>query len=218
MRFGRIFAPALFVFVFSLAQQPISAFAGWTCPPGTKPFRLPMAPTYGPSFACQGPNGLSEPVADAGPKITPEQLVEVLGSKKCVDSTNSQRNGVRPHAWDCQNGNNNQKWQFIDRGKASDGNPYVSIRLSRNSTYCLDVKSFSTQNGGEVQLWSCSGADNQAWKVYGRDKNGWTNLQNKHSGRCLGLDSSNHNNGAVFIQWACNTAVADQRFRSKPVQ
>ena len=83
--------------------------------------------------------------------------------------------------------------------------------VSRGSGKCLDVTGSSQDNGGRIQLWSCSGGDNQGFTV---ESGGVTRLRAKHSGRCLDLTGKSQDSDVQIEQWDCQGGE-DQRWSLK---
>src|SRR5262249_49066802 len=72
-----------------------------------------------------------------------------------------------------------------------------------HSGRCMDVKDFSTADGGLVQQWDCSGNANQQWQFKDMG-NGQHEIINVNSGKCLDVSGVSKSNGAVVHQWRCH--------------
>jgi hypothetical protein len=76
---------------------------------------------------------------------------------RCLDTGGSTANGQKPHLWDCDANNANQKWMI-------EGN---LIKWKTHPSRCLDT-SGSTANGQQPHLWDCDANNaNQKWTVPG---------------------------------------------------
>ncbi len=73
---------------------------------------------------------------------------------------------------------------------------------------CLDVYNFSTEDGGDVVQWSCTGAENQQWIV--SQSNGLYTFTNVHSDKCLDVTGASFDDGANIQQWTCHGGSAQQ--------
>jgi hypothetical protein len=81
--------------------------------------------------------------------------------------------------------------------------------LAEHSGKCLDVSNASTDNGGNVQQWSCAGVPQQHWVIhYVGSWNGrmWHEVRVEHSGKCLDVSGASKENGANVQQWDCVNA------------
>lgn len=79
----------------------------------------------------------------------------------------------------------------------------------------LDVQSASTANGGNVQLWSDTGAANQRWQVTSVN-NGQYRIEAIHSGLALDVTGASAANGVNIQQWAYGGGT-NQRWLIEPV-
>jgi hypothetical protein len=83
--------------------------------------------------------------------------------------------------------------------------------VSKNSGKCLDVSAYSMANGGNIQQWSCTGADNQRWRLVARS-DGSYEVVGKQSGKCLDVTNFSLLDGANVQQWACGSSK-NQRWK-----
>ena len=85
---------------------------------------------------------------------------------------------------------------------------YFSLRSKDNTNLCLDVSGGRTENGTNVQVWSCNNLDPQKW--YYEHETGM--LHSKlHPNKCLDNGSENWNLGKVVL-WDCNHSSNNMRF------
>lgn len=85
---------------------------------------------------------------------------------------------------------------------------YFSLRSKDNANLCLDVSGGRTENGTNVQVWSCNNLDPQKW--YYEHATGL--LRSKlHPNKCLDNGSENWNNGKIEL-WDCNQNIDNMRF------
>lgn len=75
------------------------------------------------------------------------------------------------------------------------------IRNYGDNSKCVDVEGASTSDGGQLQLWPCSGSANQRFHLV--PKHGYKNIRPVHSGKCLDVEGVSTNNGAQIKQWDC---------------
>jgi pectate lyase len=76
---------------------------------------------------------------------------------------------------------------------------------------CLDIAGNSTADGGNLQLWDCSGADNQKFTVVPISGE-WVSLRSVRSGKCLDVWGRSTEPGANIAQYTCNGGT-NQQFR-----
>jgi hypothetical protein len=121
-------------------------------------------------------------------------------SEKCVDVYGaSAADGANVQQYPCAKAEN-QGWYMRDAG-ISNGTQYWSI-VSKGSGKCLDVYKYGTDNGVNVQQWTCHGGDNQKWSVTDNG-DGYVTIKNKNSGRCLDVSGVSKTDGANIQQWGC---------------
>jgi hypothetical protein len=86
--------------------------------------------------------------------------------------------------------------------------------VSLHSGKALDVASWSTANGGNVQQWTYGGGNNQAWIItltrFGAE------IKNAHSGKCLDVAGPSSADGANVHQWDCHNGTS-QRWQPSEV-
>ncbi len=79
---------------------------------------------------------------------------------------------------------------------------------ARHSGKCLDVYNFSSENGGNIVQWDCSGGDNQQWVV--TQSGGYYTITSAMSGKCLDVADWSTADGANIQQWDCSGAAVQQ--------
>ena len=72
--------------------------------------------------------------------------------------------------------------------------------IAKNSGKCLDVKGFSTSEGGIIQQWGCSGNTNQQW-LFIPAGDGSYEVQSVNSVMSLNVYGNSSSNGAPIVQW-----------------
>lgn len=85
--------------------------------------------------------------------------------------------------------------------------------VAAHSNSCVDVAGFSTNNGGNIHQWGCSGTANQKFTVESQS-NGAYRLKSIHSGKCL--RATTNQSGANVDQNDCDTSTS-QMFDIVPV-
>ncbi len=78
---------------------------------------------------------------------------------------------------------------------------------AKHSGKCADVTASGTQNGANVQQWSCHGGSNQRWQFVDR-LNGYYEIKAQNSGKCLDLSGGGTSNGTNIQTWTCNRTDA----------
>ncbi len=101
---------------------------------------------------------------------------------------------VGQYTW---NGNNWQKWRFVDKGGG-----YYNI-VSVHSGKCLDVNGASTADGASIIQWTCGSGNNQQWQWVAVGS--YFQLKARHSGKCLNVVGSSTANGALLEQRTCSS-------------
>ncbi|MBT2532770.1 RICIN domain-containing protein [Arthrobacter sp. ISL-48] len=86
-----------------------------------------------------------------------------------------------------------QDWQLV-----AEPQPQAKTLLGAQSGKCLDLKSFATNDGAVVDIYTCNGGTNQKWTL---DTSG--QLVNASSGKCLDVSGQSTSNGAFAQQWTC---------------
>ncbi|GAB3462852.1 hypothetical protein GCM10027436_73230 [Actinophytocola sediminis] len=77
-----------------------------------------------------------------------------------------------------------------------------------NSGRCLDMVAGTTENGGLVQQWSCSG---DTWQQFVLGVSGsYQTLTNVNSGKCLDIPYGTTEPGVQLQQWNCNGSTYQQ--------
>jgi hypothetical protein len=86
-----------------------------------------------------------------------EYSVVSQGSNRVLDALgNADGANIVQNRW---HGGDNQRWRLVRSG----GGFFQIINVG--SDKCLDVRDKGTENGADVQQWTCSGQDNQLWKL-----------------------------------------------------
>ncbi len=103
----------------------------------------------------------------------------------------------------------------VDAADHSERNQTISIEaadgpvqiVSRLSGKCLDVSGAGSQNGTNIQLWSCNGTDAQRFQVE-KLSGGRLRFVNAGSGKCIDVAGASIENGANIQLWDCNGTSA----------
>jgi hypothetical protein len=132
-------------------------------------------------------------------------IYEILNvnSGKCMEVYHSQLNDyANVDQYTC-NGTDTQYWEFVPVGTVSGG--YVVYQLvNYNSGLCAEVYHSETQDGANVDQFSCNGTYTQYWILDQSPSTGISLFENLNSGKVLEVyDSSTANYGNVD-QWASN--------------
>lgn len=132
-------------------------------------------------------------------------IQQYASPNKCIDnSAGSLNNKNNIQLWSCQEGNNNQVWQY-------DG-VRMTIRLNSHPDKCLDILDNKTNNGQNIQLYGCSGWDNQSW-IY----DGLTlQFRSKRDlNKCLDVAGGGTADGTNIQLWDCMDGNPNQQFIMK---
>lgn len=89
-------------------------------------------------------------------------LIRNKNAEKCLDVTNGgTANGTPIQLWDC---NNNPQQQFRLQPISTQYGTYYQLRPRHaGDVKCIDLPNYSTANGTQLILWSCTGNTNQLW-------------------------------------------------------
>jgi Ricin-type beta-trefoil lectin domain len=114
---------------------------------------------------------------------------------KCLDlSAGSESNGNKIQIWDCQNGNQNQRFFF-------DG---LYLKLWKNPNKCIDSNGGSSI-GAKIQIWDCNGTSGQRW-VAGKNNFGTPfGVRIRASG--TGYYNNQLQSGHVLLSFSSNGAL-----------
>jgi hypothetical protein len=126
-------------------------------------------------------------------------------TQKCADTSSSDR-GSFVHQWECQTGEQNQRWSPIDAG---DG----FMTLHSGHGYCMAVKDDANFNGARIIQADCnSTVAGQRWRLVNVDVIGTVNVVSA-LGRCLEVNRAQSNNGAQIQLWECASSSNAQGWR-----
>ncbi len=79
--------------------------------------------------------------------------------------------------------------------------------VSRHGGKCLDVSGAGSQNGTNIQLWTCNGTAAQHFQVE-KLSSGRVRFVNVASGKCVDVAGASTENGANIQLWDCNGTSA----------
>jgi hypothetical protein len=126
-------------------------------------------------------------------------------TQKCADTSSSDR-GSFVHQWECQTGEENQRWSPIGAG---DG----FLTLHSGHGYCMAVKDDANFNGARIIQADCDSAvAGQRWRLVNVDVTGTVNVVSA-LGRCLEVNRAQRNNGAQIQLWECASSSNAQGWR-----
>jgi beta-glucanase (GH16 family) len=72
-----------------------------------------------------------------------------------------------------------------------------------SSGRCVDITSWSTANGTQLEQWDCSGNTNQQWTLTPQ-ANGTVQVRSVFNGKCLDVRGFSTTDGAAIQQWDCS--------------
>jgi hypothetical protein len=104
--------------------------------------------------------------------------------------------------------NNIQRIEYETSSETSGDSSGLSTQrsyeiIAKNSGKCLDVAGVATNDGANVQQWSCHGEKNQAWKLTSKGQ-GYYAITAQNSGKCLDVAGVSNDRGANVHQWSCH--------------
>jgi hypothetical protein len=129
----------------------------------------------------------------------------VAGGK--VDATT---NGKAIIEWRC-NGSTDQQWI----SDTSPGNDQVLLRNGMNRSKCLSVAAMSPNAGAALVIWDCKEAAtnaDQRWTIWSLRLPNCNALGNANSGRLIGVQNHNPNEGAALVQTTTDLIDTSQTF------
>lgn len=134
-------------------------------------------------------------------------ILENVGSGKVLDiASASTKSGANVQVY-APNGTNAQKFYF--KTSAPLGNGTYLIRTAKNSSKVLDVKSGSTSNKANVQIYSSNDTGAQKWMI-SRNSDGTYKILNAQSGKALDVASGKKVSGANVQQYTSNGTAAQK--------
>jgi hypothetical protein len=80
-----------------------------------------------------------------------------------------------------------------------------------NSGKCIEVPGYSTQEGLQLDQWSCIGQTNELWRPY-QNTSGDYVFWNEANSYCIEVGGYSTANGAWIAQWPCTPASAASNF------
>ena len=96
-----------------------------------------------------------------------------------------------------------------DEGWTAVSLPSGRYQISNGLGLCLGVLGGSTAQGAAVVQWGCNGSPDQQWIPGGAtaaDSDFSYQLVNANSRLCLGILGASASQGAVSVQWPCNSS------------
>ena len=145
---------------------------------------------------------------------------------QCEAAWNSRNTGlnITNNDWSRTTGGGEQyAMQCISAVTAQMVTPEQNIAINSGTTYniiskvsdkALDVDGASTENGGNVLIWSPTGQSNQRWIVTEVDQDIYS-IISENSGLSLDVEGGSSQNGANVLQWAWQNN-ANQRWYLQP--
>ncbi|MGC4894688.1 RICIN domain-containing protein [Micromonospora sp. DT31] len=177
-------------------DRPVVPAAAVPSPPASEPTTAPPT-TAAPSPTPPSPS--PEPT-QAAPVATPK-VVRGVPSGRCLGVTGDEAEGAQAALADCTGGPE-QQWVVTPVA------PETYLLVNAASGKCLDVNEASTDDGADVQQWSCNGQGNQQWKF--QPAGGAVLLVAVHSGRCAQVDDAGTEAGRQLEQAPCGGAPEQQ--------
>lgn len=136
-------------------------------------------------------------------------VLKNVASGKVLDVASAKTaNGTNVQTY-VANGTGAQKFVFKSVVPVADGT--YAVHFASSPGYVLDVKSASSSNGANIQLYSSNGTGAQKWKV-GRNADGTYTFRNAANGKALDVKSASAVAGANVQQYTSN-ATAAQKWR-----
>lgn len=127
-------------------------------------------------------------------------LKNVASGKYLDIYTGSTANGTNVQAWE-GNGKVSQQFQLEKVGIIASG--YYFITPSSDTNLAVEVRSMSSSNGANVQLWTKTGKDHQKWQLkYNSD--GSYSILNANSGKALDIEGKSIVPGTNVSQFTDN--------------
>ena len=122
----------------------------------------------------------------------------------CMGST---ANGANVQTWE-PNGKISQQFQLEKVNTIAAG--YYFIMPASNSNLAVEVKSMSTANGANVQVWSKTNKDHQKWQLK-VNSDGSYSVLNANSGKALDIEGKSTTPGANVSQFT-NKSTSNQKW------
>lgn len=125
----------------------------------------------------------------------------------CLDiSGGTIANGTKLQVYEC-NDTDAQRWALVPQNPVTDGTYEIVTALS--STMRVDVKSGSTAQGANVQIYSSNDTNAQKW-VVATDTSGISTIANVTTGYVLDVQSGSTKDGANVQVYGANGTEAQQ--------
>lgn len=130
-------------------------------------------------------------------------------SGACVEAKDyGTANGTPLQQWSCPAPQPNAEWKLQVAG----GRWYRIVNV--NSGTVLDIAGSSQVVGARAQLWEWNGGRNQQFRMV-RVGDGYYQIVARHSGKCLAVNSTSKDNGALIVQRTCDSRSPAQAFAFK---
>ena len=179
-----LFALVMLAYPFGDAGVPVSAPASAGPSPAAAPSPSPSpSPTPSPS-----------PSPSPAPGAVGDRLRTAGG--RCLDAAPGDPEGAAAQPDPCGDGAG-QRWRQVP------GDGAVTL-VNVASGKCLDVNNRSTDDGAQVQEWTCNGGPNQQWRLQPAPTAGAVLLVSVNSGKCV--DAS----GGTAVQQPCDGRDSQQ--------
>lgn len=133
-------------------------------------------------------------------------LTNVASGKVLDIASGSTKSGANVQVYTA-NGTGAQKFYFKSSNPVSNGT-YL-IRMAKNSSKVLDVKSGSLANKANVQVYSSNDSGAQKW-IVSRNSDGTYRIENAQSGKSLDVASGKASSGANVQQYSKNSTAAQK--------
>ena len=131
-----------------------------------------------------------------------------VASGNCLDVyTGSTANGTNVQTWE-SNGKISQQFQLEKVNIIAPG--YYFITPTTNTNLAVEVKSVSTANGANVQIWTKTNKDHQKWQLK-VNSDGSYSVLNANSGKALDIEGKSTVSGANVSQFT-NNETSNQKW------
>jgi Ricin-type beta-trefoil lectin domain len=150
-------------------------------------------------------------LGDAAQNWTIESDGTVQINGKCLDVTGGvNANGTKIQLWACLNGDANQQWQPEPNGELV--NPETGRCLDN---YDVASTNYGTDNGTQLDIWSCNGNPNQQWALPYPQPAAQDRIVSAYPAPAPMCADDNHGNstdGNKVDTWQCNNGAGAQEW------
>ena len=131
-----------------------------------------------------------------------------VATGKCLDVyAGNTANGTNVQVWD-SNGKTSQQFQLEKVNIIAPG--YYYVMPTANTNLAMEVKSKSTANGANVQVWTKTNQDHQKWQLK-VNSDGSYSILNANSGKALDIEGKSTVSGTNVSQFT-NNGTSNQKW------